>query len=182
MQDEADLCRFIAGQPDMMALLEVAGTVLPDALIAAGFVRNAVWDALHGRLVDCAGLNDVDVIYLAAEESASREQTIEQLLREARPDVPWSVKNQARMHTRNGDLPYRDCAHAMSHWPETATAIGVRLKAGQLELVAPLGVHDLLNLVVRPTIRFQSKRAEYDARQRAKGWQTRWPRLTFAAV
>lgn len=31
------------------------------------------------------------------------------------------VKNQARMHLRNGDRPYQSATDAMRYWPETAT-------------------------------------------------------------
>jgi hypothetical protein len=46
----------------------------------------------------------------------------------ARDDaLGWSVKNQARMHERNADRPYRSASDAMMHSPETATAVGARL-------------------------------------------------------
>ncbi len=35
---------------------------LPQCYIAAGFVRNLVWDSLHKKQIPTA-LNDVDVIY-----------------------------------------------------------------------------------------------------------------------
>lgn len=55
------------------------------------------------------------------------EKAWEQQLRSVRPNVPWSVKNQARMHVINGQKPYTSAFDGMSKFPETATAIGVRL-------------------------------------------------------
>lgn len=42
------------------ALGHVSELSLPQCYIAAGFVRNLVWDSLHGLATP---LNDVDVIY-----------------------------------------------------------------------------------------------------------------------
>jgi len=83
------------------------------------------------------------------------------------------------MHLRNGDRPYRSAFDAMCHWPETATAIALRLHDDDaLELAAPFGVDDLLAMVLRPTPHFRAHRLEaYRERQRAKNWHTRWPRL-----
>lgn len=108
-----------------------------------------------------------------------RDRVHEARLRAVCPGVKWEVKNQARMHLRNGDAAYRDSAHAISHFPEVATAVGARLTAGRVELVAPLGVGDLLAMVVRPTPAFRSKLHVYRERQRTKNWRARWPWLRF---
>jgi hypothetical protein len=178
LRDSADIAAFIARRPDMMRLLgAVADLQLPDAWIGAGFVRNAVWDALTGRTP--AALNDVDVIYFdRTHVDAERDRSIEAELVRAVGNVPWAVKNQARMHDRNGDAPYRDCVDAIAHWPETATAIAARLSGGEVGIAAPYGVADLLGLIVRPTPAFARKLSIYRARLRQKDWQARWPELT----
>jgi hypothetical protein len=178
LRDSADIAAFIAGRADMMRLLgAVAGLRLPDAWIGAGFVRNAVWDALTGRAP--AALNDVDVIYFdCTNVCAQRDRSIEAELAHAVANVPWAVKNQARMHDRNGDAPYRDCVDAIAHWPETATAVAARLSGGEVEIAAPYGVADLLGLIVRPTPAFAGKLPIYRARLHQKCWQARWPELT----
>ena len=83
------------------------------------------------------------------------------------------------MHERNGDGPYRSATDAMRYWPETATAVGVRLgQRGETEVAAPLGLDDLFGLIVRPTGRFVAdKRAVYLARIHSKDWERRWPGL-----
>jgi hypothetical protein len=96
----------------------------------------------------------------------------------------WSVKNQARMHQRNADEPYRSAVDAMSYWPETATAIGVRLSdRSVIEVAAPFGLDDLFELAVRPTERFVTEKySVYLDRIHAKKWQTTWPRLKIEIV
>lgn len=159
---------------DMVRALELA-----DCWIGAGFVRNAVWDHLHGR-APSAPQGDVDVLWFDAQRSdAAEDQRLEALLRTRAPGIEWSVKNQARMHLHNGDAPYASTAHAMAHWPETATAVAVRRTAsGACEVLAPLGLADLFNQVLRPTRSFVTdKRVVYEARLCGKGWLQRWPGL-----
>src|SRR3546814_6473900 len=103
----------------MEALAAVAALNLPDCWIGAGFVRDAVWDHLHGRSPSFPTA-DVDVIWFASEgadEQADRD--LEQRLRHRWPQFLWSVKNQARMHRRNGDAPYGSATDAMKHWPRS---------------------------------------------------------------
>jgi hypothetical protein len=67
----------------------------------------------------------------------------------------------------------------MRYWPETATAVGVRLGArGEIDVAAPLGLDDLFDLIVRPTRRFLGeKHAVYLDRVRTKNWERDWPGL-----
>jgi hypothetical protein len=104
---------------------------------------------------------------------------LERRLRQLAPEVHWSVKNQARMHLRNGDAPYRDTFDAIAHCLETATAIAARTVKGQVEVIAPFGVGDLLSLVVRPTPAFAHKMTIYHERLSDKNGPDFWPRLTM---
>lgn len=178
MRTAEDVARFVAGQPGMIQILALAAALdLPDSWIGAGFLRNALWDALHDRPWS-AGDGDVDLIYFdPGNLDPATEKAHEALLRERAPDIIWSVKNQARMHLRNNDPPYRDSCDAMAHWPETCTAVAVRLRAGAIELSAPYGFDDLLALRLRPTPAGLRKRAAFDARIQEKNWLRRWPRL-----
>ena len=123
---------------------------------------------------------DIDVIWFdatAAEKCV--DEALTAALRARRLNLPWSVKNQARMHVRNGDPPYRSSVDAMRHWPETATAVAITLNREDiLDLAAPFGVDDLMAMVLRPTPHFRAGRlSAYRDRQRAKNWPSRWPRL-----
>ena len=180
MEGLAALQALIASDHRRMRVLGIVRDLgLPDCWVAAGFVRNCVWDHAHRR--PAAPLEqDVDVIWFdAADCLPERDAAVEEALRRRDPTLAWSVKNQARMHHRNGDAPYSSATDAMRYWPETATAVGVRLDdEGGIDVAAPLGLADLFELVVRPTQRFRSdKRAIYMDRLRAKDWNRIWPDL-----
>jgi hypothetical protein len=122
----------------------------------------------------------VDVLWFAPERiDLSQDRRIEALLGRLDSNVEWSVKNQARMHIRNGDAPYVSTTDAMRHWPETATAVAVRRNDGDnCEIAAPFGLDDLFDLILRPTPRFAAdKRQLFDDRIRAKEWLKTWPLL-----
>ncbi|WP_135547427.1 nucleotidyltransferase family protein [Paenibacillus cymbidii] len=150
---------------------------LPDWCIAAGYVRNYVWDCLHGYDEETP-LNDVDVLYYDPEDLREEtEKQWERQLRQLAPTYPWSVKNQARMHLRNQEPPYMTMADAMMRWPETATAIGVYSQPdGRIGVIAPHGSDDLLGLIVRQSPYFQDT-SKFLKRVHSKKWLERWPKL-----
>ncbi|MBM6579684.1 nucleotidyltransferase family protein [Microvirga sp. BT689] len=177
----SDIERLLEAHADLHALLvHVEILELPDAWIGAGFIRNSVWDVLHGREIDASRLNDVDVLFFEPDDlRKEHEADIERRLRTLAPNVPWSVKNQARMHLRNGDAPYHDTFDAIAHWAETATAVAARSRNGKIEVMLPHGSTDLLSLIVRPTPSFKNKMDVYRERLASKDWSARWPRLTM---
>ena len=175
----ADLVRdWLRAAERRMDMLEaLADLDLPDAWIAAGAVRNAVWDRLH-EYQTSTPLADVDVIWFdPGRASRGLDAELEHRLGQRLAGVTWSVKNQARMHRRNGDLPYRDCLDAMGGWPETATGIAARVgPRGAIELSAAFGFDDLLLLQLRPTPRFAADPA-FRKRVESKRWLALWPKL-----
>lgn len=176
-----DIIRLVgADEWRMRALRAVVALGLPDSWIGAGFVRNLVWDTLHGYERPTA-LNDVDVLYFDSHDlSRAAERRLERWLERDMPGVPWSVRNQARMHEVNGDRPYRSSQDAMRFWPETATSVAVRLVGrDQVDFVAAHGIQDLVNLDVRPTPHFASKPGIYLMRIRTKRWDRTWPLLNI---
>lgn len=155
---------------------------LVDGWIAAGFVRNAVWDRLHG-LPPRPPAGDVDVIWHDTQcRDPGRDREIEARLAASKPDIHWSVKNQARMHFRDGDAPYSSATDAMRYWPETATAVAARrLPDGRCEIAAPLDLADLTGLLLRPGPRFAAeRRAFFDGCVHEKRWLECWPLLRMA--
>ncbi len=183
MNHAAELRKILSSDSQRWRVLAtVRSLALPDCWIGAGFVRNAVWDRLHGR--PPGGLSgDVDVLWFCPDRAhASADERLQAELSELQPRIAWSVKNQARMHLRNDDAPYASTADAMRYWPETATAIAARLtRRGECEIAAPFGLDDLFGLVLRPTPRFAGgKHQTYVDRVRTKGWLTAWPLLRSA--
>lgn len=152
---------------------------LPDWAIGAGFVRNAVWDRLQGH-ASATPLNDVDVLFFdPARTDPAYEDALEERLAQTMPGCPWSLRNQARMHRRNGDRPYKNTEDALSFWLETPTAVAVRLEDdGRLHVLAPFGLADLMAMVARPTPAGRTKIDQYRARMAAKNWPATWPGVT----
>lgn len=152
---------------------------LPQCYIAAGYIRNYIWDRLHG-FEDRGRHQDIDVVYYdLGDLSEERDLELENELKRQTGNGKWSVKNQARMHIRNGEHPYRSTMDALSRWPETVTAVGVRInEKNDLELCAPHGLEDLFNMIVRRSPLFTDK-AYFLERVRKKEWKKQWPLLTI---
>lgn len=181
MDFEQKIIDWISKDSARMDALSLASTLkLNDWCIAAGFVRNLVWDAMHKKL-DQTPLNDIDLIYFdPSDTNEESEERYEAVLKQASA-FPWSVKNQARMHLKNGDIPYVSTTDAMSYWVEVETAVGVRLSnSSSIEILAPFGVSSLFN----STITFNKKRDslnDFYNRIEKKQWLSLWPKLTVSA-
>lgn len=154
-------------------------------LIAAGFVRNLVWDKLHGYpsnlIMDHGEQVDVDFIYFCSKDSAkARDVDLEQQFKQLGDGLAWSVKNQSRMHSRNGDEPYVDLKDAMGHWPEKETAIGIRLVPNlvsfEFHLETAFGLDSLFQLQLSHNP--QRQYHIFQARLAQKRWLERYPKLT----
>nr|WP_170846409.1 nucleotidyltransferase family protein [Janthinobacterium sp. YR213] len=169
----------------MQALHAVAQLGLPDCCIGAGAVRNLVWDALHGYAHPSA-LSDVDVAYFDAHDSSPESETqLRQRLATLLPGVPWEVCNQARVHLWFEDEfgyavpPLLSLDDAIATWPEFATSVGIYLQPdGEIGIVAPHGLDDLFNMVVRRNPARISLDG-YAQRLASKDYAARWPRVTI---
>jgi hypothetical protein len=173
-----DVAGFIVSDLWRRSVLEIVRRHrLPDWAVGAGFIRSAVWDALHGYR-EPTPLADVDVLYFdRGDLSRERETAIEKALATAMADVPWSVRNQARMHRRNGDRPYADTTDALRYGLETPTAVAIRIDEQGPSLLAPFGIDDLIDMECRPTPRGREKLAEYRQRIAEKNWRAHWPHV-----
>jgi len=151
---------------------------LDDWGLAAGFVRNKLWDWYFKiPTEDCAPLTDIDFIYfdahrLSKAQDKGHEQSLNAVL-----NAPWSVKNQAYMHLRNDDQPYKSTLDAMSYWVEVETAICVSLdKNGVVILQSPFGFKSSL----LGTVTINKKRPKpctFLSRIKTKRWREHWPGL-----
>ena len=166
-------------QSAILALKAVRYAGPPGAYIAAGFIRNRYWDSLYGQQSEWSDA-DIDVVYFdKADTSKINEHSFEQALKGHLPTEIWQVRNQARMHTFGGHPPFVSLEDALSHWAETATAVGLRLtENGSFDVVAPFGLDDLYDHILRITP--SMKRNDPDGfvvRLQKKGWRDRWPDL-----
>lgn len=102
---------------------------------------------------------------------------------EAFPNIHWDITNQALVHewyrTDNGAsiAPLLSIEHALSLWPETATAIAIRLnKQNQIECIAPFGLRDLFELKLRWNSALVSH-AVFKQRIHQKKFLEKWSKL-----
>jgi uncharacterized protein len=176
------LVEIIAGNRWFQEVLRAVQVVGPaNWIVGAGVIRNLVWDHLHG-FAEPTPIKDVDVAYFdGGDLSRERDRDLERRLAELKSGVPWEVTNQAGVHLwyeRRFGYPIRplqSIEDAVSMWPETATSVGVTLDAaGKLRVVAPLGLDDLLGLVLRRNSR-QVTREYFLERLRAKRISQLWP-------
>ncbi|MGM0845583.1 MAG: nucleotidyltransferase family protein [Bacillota bacterium] len=178
---ENEIIKMIEDDKWMMDILEAANSLnLPDWWICAGFVRSKIWDTLHGFSTRTE-IPDVDVVYFdSSKVDEAHEKVLEKKLAEILPGVRWSVKNEARMHIINNLPPYTSSVDAISKFPETATAIGVKLdEVGNTILTAPHGLEDVLNMEIRATPHFRSKELFYIYEERLikKNWPSIWKKV-----
>jgi hypothetical protein len=166
----------------MMEILKCAKSLnLPDWWICAGFVRSKIWDTLHG-FNERTPIPDIDIIYFDATNiDEVEEKKLEERLKSITPNIPWSVKNEARMHLKSNFPPYTSSVDAISKFPETATALGVKLdEKDHVILTAPWGINDVVNLEVKPTpffIETKERLAIYENRISKKKWESTWSKL-----
>jgi hypothetical protein len=164
------------------ALERISRLELPDWYLGAGCVAQTVWNHACGNDLN-AGIMDYDLVYFGEDLSATAETSLSArvCLELADLNITMDVKNQARVHTwyarRFGHdiLPYTSTADAISTWPTTATAVGVRIGTTGVSVCAPYGVADLMSCVVRPN-RVQITPEIYSAK--VERWSRQWPFLT----
>lgn len=185
LQTVEDIKRLIKSDEQLMLILSQVQTLcLPDCWICAGILRTRVWDYQSGFITKTPA-RDVDVVYFDPNHlDYDFEQKLQHDLSVENPSVKWEVKNEARMHTHNpGTEPYTSTIDAIAKFPETLTAIGARLDSNdQIVLAAPLGVSDLVGMIVRPTpfcAESEERLIIYRKRISTKSWQKRWPMLRF---
>jgi len=185
--DPAELTSIIRASGWMMRVLAtVRDAQIPEAWVGAGVVRDLVWGQRYGSGFSPGQVHDVDVPFFDPDDlSRANDDQMTARLGERWPEVPWEARNQAAVHTWyarkfGGDPPEPlvSVADAVGTWPETATALAVRLaRDGEIEICAPLGMTDLLAGVWRRNPRRVSleQSAARLARHRPAD---RWPGVT----
>ncbi|WP_240620128.1 nucleotidyltransferase family protein [Peribacillus acanthi] len=187
IETKEDILKLIHKDEWLMEILfQVKSLNLPDCWVCAGVIRSKIWDKLHGYS-QRTPVEDVDVVYFDPEDlKEETEKMLEKRLLSILPSIPWSVKNQARMHTVNQNPPYDSTEDAISKFPETVTAIGVRMnELNELELLAPWGIENLLKMEVRPTEIFiinKDAYGTYEHRMNKKKWHETWPMIKVHQV
>ena len=173
-----DILGLVKEDKWMMDVLRIAKKLnLLDWVIGAGFVRNKVWDHLHGYEKSQVDTPDVDLVYY--DPSGNDQKSDESLSKKLKKKtgINWEVVNEVYAHKWNNIPPYKSTEDAISQWPETATAVGVKIENGELKLVTPYGIDDLVNLIVRPSPKFSGGIEIVKERMEQKRWLEKWPKL-----
>ena len=153
------LSEIVLSNPWMMRTLHVVRlSGLTDAWVGAGALRDLVWGTLFGHGFEPAAVRDVDVAFFdRGDLNRDVDERATTLLARMQPDVPWEASNQAAVHTWfhthfGGEPvpPFGSVAEAIATWPETASAVAVRLGVDTaIEVCAPHGLDDLLGGIWR---------------------------------
>lgn len=187
INNEVDIIQLVREDEWMMDVLKTAKSIqLPDWWVCAGFVRSKIWDVLHG-FDERTPLPDVDVIYFDESNiDEAEEKKWEEMLKRINPEIPWSVKNEARMHLAGNLPPYSSAVDAISKFPETATALGLSLdEQNNVVLAAPCGIEDVVQLVLQPTPFFKQTEARakiYEERMAKKNWKRTWNKIKVSPI
>lgn len=184
VKNEQEILEAFRENSDMMAILTIIRNLdLRDSWLAAGSVRNFIWNLLSDRpAFDLE--TDVDVIFFDPDISYTETLSLEKKLREDFPQYQWELKNQVYMHQHSPHTsPYTSFRDAMSKYPERCTAVGLRLNEElYFELYVPYGLEDILNFQARPTPHFlenEDRMELYRTRLSKKNWQEKWKNLIF---
>jgi uncharacterized protein len=186
---QSRLIGLVRSSSMLMRALRAARTVdPPDWLIGAEAIRDRVWDHLHGSARP-APSKDIDLAFFdPCSLDGERERGVHSAVTAQAPDICWDVTNHAAVHLWYPQVfgvqvqPLRSCADAVGTWPETATAIGIRLMGDDsIRVVAPCGLDDLFALICRRNPRRatseQYTSEQYRRRVQVKRIARRWPRV-----
>ncbi len=179
---EKEILDLIEKDPWMMKIILTASSLnLSDWIIGAGFVRNKVWDHLSGINNEEVNTKDIDLVYFDpnGNDQKADEKLSEKLKQET--GINWEIVNEFYAHRWNNLPPYTSATDAISTWPETVTAIGVTLNENnKLKLIAPYGIYDLVNFIVRPSPRFVEGIERVKERVIEKKWKEKWPKIILS--
>ena len=174
--------RIIRDDPDLMTLLDRLRAVrLPQWRIVSGCLYQTVWNVLTGNPRG-TGIVDRDVIYYDSSDLSweAEDRAIRAVADACGPMT--QTRNQARVHLWYEEhfgvryTPLRDADEALTRYPATAQAVGVRLEDdGRLDTIAPFGLDDVFGMTMRPN-RTHENRAAFEAK--AARARAVWPGVT----
>ena len=178
LDDEQLVIKIVRNSPATMEVLRVASRHSTALWLGGGSVRTLTWNYLTGRSEE---IHDYDIVYF--DQRNLDEETDKRIESELKAQLPRSlkisVKNQARMHTVNGEPKRNSLEEAIKNWPEKATATAIRFddRDGSIMLIAPYGLEDILNLIVQPTPYHDKNPAAFNRRLTEKNWKKNWPEI-----
>lgn len=175
-----DIITVLATNESFVNLLElIESKVQYPWCVFGGQLRNIIWDYIHENTQPTQS-KDVDVAIFAPNDKAV-ESSLQNALHSNMPAYGWDIENFAFSHIDNNDAPYSVLDDGLSKQLMTIMSIGVTLDSnGRLKLIAPLGIKDLTNCVVRPTpivYNHPERILLITEKIEAKHWRKKWPLL-----
>lgn len=168
---------IISLDPGRLAALRLVRDLdLPQGAISGEFVRCAVFDQIHEHK-EWTQLKEIEVVYWDPSRTDLQvDSSIETELVAQASRKPWKVTNLARDYSEKKNLK-----HALDYQLATASAVAVRLtRSDHIEVIAPYGIEDLLNGIVKPI------RSELSGSLRRliseQKWKLRFPKLQYESI
>lgn len=181
MKLEQELLDLARNNPHFMDAVNILNKYrLPEATIAAGAVRNLVWDQKSGQ--PSSFLRDnIDIYYRDPSESYEQSITTQAEISQNNSLYLWNLHNIA-LSSRHDDLipQAKSINEAIAGFPEKCSAIGIQIDGNNLTVIAPFGLVELFELEVNPSPSFEKgmpKHEQYLQHIRFKHWQDRYPDL-----
>ncbi|WP_311407467.1 nucleotidyltransferase family protein [Liquorilactobacillus uvarum] len=174
--------KIILGNKDIVHILKIIRKLnLKQGVLAAGSIRNSIWQTLSNQSVSLQ--SDVDLVYFDPSKPQEYDFLVEQQLLKNYPEYNWQVKNEVYMHNYDfkNQQPFKSIEDAIAHFVETSTCIGAYLDTnGILKLITPYGVDDLVNFICRPVPAFSGDQQHiniFKKRIQRKNWVEKYPQL-----
>lgn len=184
MTKEEELLQILEKNKSVQVILERAQKMdMPNWYLGAGGIAQTVWNLRHGFNLE-NGIKDYDLVYYDANDiSYEAEDIFIQKGKEIFGDIPVlvEIRNQARVHLwykkhfGKAIGQYKTVEEAINTWPTTATSIGIRKSAdGKFQIHAPLGLNDVLGMIVRAN---KVQITENIYQDKVNRWIKIWPKL-----
>jgi len=157
---------------------------IADWYLVAGCLNQTIWNQLTNRQFE-SEIEDYDLIYFDPDTSAEKEKSVQKKVNKKYEDlkIHLDIVNQARVHLwteKDWGLkirPLASCEDAIASWPITVSCIGIRKEDDDFIIVAPYGLTDNLEMVLRPNKLSTTGKRGFD--NKTSKWVKKWPELTL---
>lgn len=157
---------------------------ISDWYLVAGCLNQTIWNQLTNRNLENE-ISDYDLIYFDVDTSAGKEKITQEKIQQKYKDlkINLDVVNQARVHLwteKDWGLKMRplvSCGDAIASWPITLSCIGIRKEGNNYIIMAPYGLTDSLEMVLRPNKTTVMRESDYN--YKVNKWLKKWPELTL---
>lgn len=156
----------------------------PDWYLVAGCLNQTIWNQLTNKNLENE-ISDYDIIYFDPDTSPEKEKSVQEQIVKKYHDlqINLDVVNQARVHLwtqKDWGLkmrPLTSCEDAIASWPITVSCIGVRKESDTFFVMAPYGLTDNLEMILRPNKTTVMRKSDFN--YKVNKWLKKWPELTL---